>query len=479
MSRQKVLFAASEAYPFAKSGGLADVAYSLPRALHSEYDLLVVMPLYQFVERERFGIVSLGISFDIDMGGHRYPVELFGCHYEGLEYCFVYSPLLCDRAFLYGPPEKGYEDNALRFALFNYAILALLKREKYLLAHLNDWQCALLPLLIKEEGTVTTKTLFTIHNLAYQGLFEASVLEETGIDRKYFTPEGVEFYGKVNFMKAGIAYADMVTTVSPTYAKEILTAEYGCGLEGFLTVHREKLFGIVNGIDPKHFSPSADKFLMVPYHDLRGKHVNKSMYLNETDLAGKDKPLFIFIGRFSSQKGLGLMIDTIGWIASQECNIAILGEGDSKYHQALEKIAKSHSNIHLEFGYDESLSHRMYAAADFFLMPSLFEPCGLTQMIAMKYAEVPIVHAVGGLADTVQDHKYFDEKSSKGYGIRFKTASSDAFREAVLEGFDLYRDKQRYNKITEHNMDCDFSWRESAKVYVGLYKKITKERDHG
>ena len=479
MSKEKLLFAASEVYPFAKSGGLADVAHSLPRVLNATYDVHVVMPLYRFIERKRFGIVSLGILFDIEMGGHLYPVEFYGCCYEGVEYRFIYTALLCDRDFIYGPPESGYTDNALRFALFNHAMLALLKQERYLLAHLNDWQSALLPLLIEEEGTLSTKTVFTIHNLAYQGVFERSVLREIGIPEKYFTLHALEFYGKVNFMKAGIAYADAVTTVSPTYAKEILTAEYGCGLEGFLAEHKQKLFGILNGIDSEHFSPSKDTLLFVPYSDMRGKTENKRAYLETVDLQGLHTPLFIFIGRFNWQKGLELFIESLDWIASQACNIAILGEGEIKYHKALEQIADKHANIHLEFGYDELLSHRMYAAADFFLMPSLFEPCGLAQMIAMNYGQMPIVHAVGGLADTVFDHRTFHANSTRGYGITFETATSSALQHAVSEALELYSNMERYTAITTHNMHCDFSWQESTRAYLALYTKIIKKGNHG
>jgi len=479
MSKMKVLFAASEVYPFAKSGGLADVAHSLPRALSTVYDVHVVMPLYQVVDRERFDIVSMGEHFDIMMGGVKYPVEIFGCTHKGVKYLFIYTPLLCDRAFLYGPPESGYEDNALRFGLFNYAMLALLKREKYAVAHLNDWQSALLALLIKEDKTLQTKTLFTIHNLAYQGTFDWQVLKVLGINDTYFNMDGIEFYGQVNFMKAGIAYADKITTVSPTYAKEILTPEFGCGLEGFLKIHRNKLIGIVNGIDTGHFSPSTDQALVEPYHDLRGKKVNKKVYLNEVGLKGVNKALFVFIARFTWQKGMDLLIEILPKLASKECNIAILGEGEAQYHDALKTIANDYPNVHLHFGYDESLSHRMYAASDFLLMPSLFEPCGLNQMIAMHYGAVPVVHYVGGLVDTVHREKDFDSKLSQGYGIAFTNPTEHAFMNAACHALTVYGNKRYYNKIAKHNMTCDFSWQESAKFYLQLYSDIIEERNHG
>jgi len=479
MSKKRLLFAASEVYPFAKSGGLADVAHSLPRALCGEYDVHVVMPLYQFVDRELFAIKPLGTHFDIVMGDVEYKVELFGCSYEGLEYLFLYTPLLCDREFLYGSAQSGYDDNALRFGLFSYAMLALLKHKEYAIVHLNDWQTALLALLIKADKTIQPKTLFTIHNLAYQGVFDWCVLQALGIDEAYFTLDGVEFYGQVNFMKAGIAYADKITTVSPNYAKEILTPEFGCGLEGFLKHHRTKLVGIVNGIDMVHFSPSSDKALVKPYSDLAGKKVNKKAYLSEVGLKGVNKALYVFIARFTWQKGMDLLVEALPKIASQECNIAILGEGEVQYHDALKVISNEYPNVHLDFGYDESLSHRMYAAADFLLMPSLFEPCGLNQMIAMHYGVVPVVHHVGGLVDTVHKEKEFDPKLSHGYGLAFTSPTERAFVKAVRHAQEIYENKRYYNKIAKHNMTCDFSWKESAKSYLKLYADRVKEENHG
>jgi starch synthase len=479
MSRPSVLFTSSEVYPFAKSGGLADVAHSLPRALNKDCDIQVVMPLYQFVDAKKYNISALGVDFDIVMNGIAYPIELYGCDHDGVDYRFIYSPVLCDRDFLYGTAEKGYEDNALRFALFDRAVVWMLKNSDYDIVHLNDWQSGLVPLLIQEDKHIQTKTLFTIHNLAYQGTFDHKVVQALDIDDKYFTINGVEFYGQLNFMKAAIAYADMITTVSPNYAKEILSKEFGCGLEGFLKYHEKKLVGIVNGIDTEHFSPSEDKALRFTYSDLRDKAKNKSIYLKERGLKGARRPLFIFIGRFTWQKGMDLLIEALPKIAEYECNIAILGEGEEKYHSALVGIADECDNVHLEFGYDESLSHQMYAAADFLLMPSLFEPCGLNQMIAMHYGEVPVVNDVGGLTDTVGDYKDFDAKKSKGCGIVFETPSLNELLKAVDKAMRLYADKTAYNTIAKHNMACDFSWQESAKSYLELYEKITQKRSHG
>lgn len=477
MSSLKLLFAASEVYPFAKSGGLADVAHSLPRALSQGAEVDVVMPLYQFVTREKFGIVPLDETFEVSMGSERYPVELYGCRFEGVNYIFVYSPLLSDREYLYGSPENGYEDNAIRFGIFNHAIVALLKRGHYAIAHLNDWQCGLVPLLVADEPSIRVKTLYTIHNLAYQGTFEKEAMYRLGIGEQHFTIDGIEFYGQISFMKAGIGYADHVTTVSPTYAKEILTRQFGCGLEGYLRSLRHKLTGIVNGIDTEHFSPSDDTALVQPYSDLAGKALNKKVFLQERGLKGVRKPLFVFIGRFTWQKGMDLLIESLPKIAATECNIAILGEGEQQYHDPLKEIAREHHNIHLEFGYDEGLSHRMYAAADFLLMPSLFEPCGLNQMIAMHYGAMPIVHSVGGLVDTVHPAKQFKPMNSGGFGILFSKPTQRSLVTAVGNAQALYADRRRCNRIAQHNMGCDFSWEESARHYEALYHMMLEAGD--
>lgn len=478
MSNSTLLFAASEVYPFAKSGGLADVAYSLPRALSSTYDVHVFMPLYASIDRKKYGIELLHEQFEVDMSGVLYPVTIYGCEYEGMSYRFVYSELLCEREFLYGPPECGYEDNAVRFGIFNHALVAMLKKYHYTIAHLNDWQCALVPLLVKEDASIQTKTVFTIHNLAYQGIFDLSDLYKIGIDTKYFTLDGLEFYNKINFMKAGIAYANMLTTVSPQYAKEILSPEFGCALEGLLQLHKKKLVGIINGIDTEHFSPSTDEVLIAPFTNLTGKALNKKAYLKEVGLKGATKPLFVFISRFTWQKGMDLLIEVLPKLALSGCNIAILGDGEASYHEQLQAIANQNENIHLAFGYNEALSHRMYASADFLLMPSLFEPCGLSQLIAMHYGALPIVHKVGGLADTVLDYKKIDTKESKGYGISFHKPSASSFINAAHEALELYANKRAYNKIAKHNMLCDFSWDESAKSYNELYNKIREKRNH-
>lgn len=470
--KESILFCSSEVYPFAKTGGLADVAHALPRALAKEYDIEVVLPLYKSIQKERFKIVSLGKKYQIYIQEKSYDVELFGCVYEDMNYLFAYEPILCDREFLYGTPDAGYSDNALRFALFNYVIVELLKEKRYKIAHLNDWQSALVPLLLQEKPSIQTKTVLTIHNLAFQGVFAFEELENIGVDKRHFHMEGLEFYGQINFLKAGIAFSDAVTTVSAQYAKEILTPEFGCGLDGFLTRHKEKTRGILNGIDTLHFHPAHDKLIAFAYETPKGKAANKKNYLKERKLRGINKPLFAFIGRFTEQKGISLLTEVLEDLAKRPCSIIILGEGEEALQNPLKELAKKHTNIRLFFEYNEVHSHCIYASADFLLMPSLFEPCGLNQMIAMNYGAIPIVHSVGGLKESVHNYKRYDAQSDKGYGIVFKKPTKNAFFKAILEAFALYKSKKDYNSLREHNMAVDFSWSKSAKRYKKLYTEL-------
>lgn len=471
-NRQSILFCASEVYPFAKTGGLADVAHSLPRALSETYAVDVVLPLYASIKKEHFGISSLNKFYEINIAKRLYRVELFGCSYEGINYIFIYEPILCEREFLYGTPTAGYSDNALRFALFNYAIVELLKEKEYTLAHLNDWQSALVPLLLQDEPKIQTKTVLTIHNLAFQGLFAFEELESIGIDKRHFHMDALEFYGEINFLKAGIAFSDAITTVSTQYAKEILTPEFGCGLDGFLRKHKSKLRGILNGIDTEHFHPAHDRLIASTYTTLQGKAANKRYYLKEHKLRGINRPLFAFIGRFTEQKGIRLLREILGELAKLSCNIVILGEGEEALQAPIKELSTEHTNIRLYFEYSEVHAHSLYSGADFLLMPSLFEPCGLNQMIAMSYGVLPIVHSVGGLKESVHNFKRFAPESDKGYGILFKKPTKDAFLAAILEAVTLYETKKDYNSLKKHNMAVDFSWSKSAKKYIKLYREL-------
>jgi len=466
----RVLFATSEVYPYSKSGGLADVAHSLPRALRGDYDLAVVSPLYRGIDTHAMQIRFTGNAFAVSLGGDDFPVEIYRGEHEGVTHYFVYAAPLSERDELYGSPESGYEDNDLRFGIFCHALVRLQRETGAALVHLNDWQTALAALLL--ENVPGVRTLYTIHNLAYQGIFEAASRTLLGIADEAFTMEGVEFYGRLNLMKAGIGNADAVTTVSSVYADEICTPRFGCGLEGYLRRHRGKLSGILNGIDTRHFATRGNPFLDPAYDaaDFAPKARHKSALCAQMGFADAGRPLLVLINRFTWQKGIDLLIDTLGTILKQPLNLVLLGEGEQAYFSRLETFEQDYENIRLLRGYDEALSHRLYAASDFLLMPSRYEPCGLNQMIAMHYGSVPVVHGVGGLKESVSAWQGFDPASASGYGIVYD--EEQAIDRAVDEALELYERQERYEAICRHNMGVDFSWAGSASKYAALYDTL-------
>jgi len=469
----KLLFAAAEIFPYAKTGGLADVAQALPAALAKQTDVLSVMPLYDFIDREKFALTSMNESFQITLGKDIYEISLFEGMNRGVRTLFVHEATLCHCITPYGNKNGDYLSNDLRFGIFSKTLVIMAQMFKIDLLHLNDWHTALAALWAKEM-LPELSVVFTIHNLAFQGLFPRESVERLGLREYYFTPEGIEFWGKMNCMKAGIAYSDVVTTVSPTYAKEILLPEFGCGLEGFLQVYSFKLHGILNGIDTVLFDPLIDPALPKNYSAKKhsAKKSNKLLFCKEQELTNADKPLIVFIGRFAEQKGLDIIIEALPKLLAMKLNFAILGEGDETMAEALKSASKNYVNFSILFGYDESLSHRMYAAADLLLMPSRFEPCGLNQLISLRYGTIPIVHDVGGLHDTVRDIDDTD-RSICGQGILLSTLSSNALVKSVERSLKLFVSSKQFSKISKSNMHCDVSFEESSKSYLKLYRKTT------
>ncbi|MEA3419786.1 MAG: glycogen/starch synthase [Campylobacterota bacterium] len=468
----KLLFAAAEIFPYAKTGGLADVAQALPKALAKQIDVLSVMPLYDFIDREKFALTALDKSFTITLGKDTYEISLFEGMNQGIRTLFVYEAMLCSYLTPYGNKDGDHPHNDLRFGIFSKTLVVLAQMFDVDLLHLNDWHTALAALWAKET-LPDLRIVFTIHNLAFQGLFPWESMERLGIEEYYFTPEGIEFWGNMNCMKAGIAYSDIVTTVSPTYAREILQPEFGCGLEGFLQVHSLKLHGILNGIDTVLFDPLSDPALPKNFGPEKpaGKKSGKVLFCKENGLTDAHKPLIVFIGRFTNQKGLDVIIEALPKLLTMKLNLAILGEGDEAMAEALNTAAENHNNLSIQFGYDESLSHRMYAAADFLLMPSRFEPCGLNQLIALRYGAMPIVNNVGGLHDTVRDIDD-TERPVCGQGIVLGRLSSDMVVKSVERSLQLFAQSKRFSKISRVNMHCDVSFEEGAVTYLNRYKDI-------
>ena len=469
----KLLFAAAEIYPYAKTGGLADVAQALPKALSHTIEVRSVMPLYRFIDRKKFKITPHGNSFSVTLAKRRYRISLHRGFNQGVETLFIYERTLCNRPTPYGDKNGDYPDNDLRFGIFSKALVKIAQMYGVDILHLNDWHTALAALWTR-ESLPYFRTVFTIHNLAFQGLFPRETVARLGLSSAHFTPEGIEYWGQVNCMKAGIAYSDLVTTVSPHYAEEILHSQFGCGLDGFLRLHKHKLLGILNGIDTTLFDPQHDPAL--PHHysadSLQGKKQNKETLCRELGFTQTDAPLFIFIGRFTQQKGLDLIIETLPALLNTKLNLAVIGEGDPDMGSKLKEVAGKSDNLWLFQGYDETLSHKLYAAADFLLMPSSFEPCGLNQLIALRYGTIPVVHRVGGIHDTVADYEDDFSPDICGRGVAIREYDTRGLIEAVHRAIQLYNTAETFAELSGENMQCDVSFEKSAKRYLECYDEI-------
>ncbi|MDD2698226.1 MAG: glycogen/starch synthase [Arcobacteraceae bacterium] len=470
-----VLFASSEIFPYAKSGGLADVAYSLPEDLRTKATVYTIMPLYKIVNRDKYSIEYQGTSFDIWLGGVRHQIDVFSKKDNKFE-LFLYNPILCDRDGMYHDSFGDFGDNALRFGLFSYAIIETMLQLKLNCdaIHINDWQTALVALLAKTKYFLTQKIIFTIHNIAYQGIFDKTTVSELELSwNECFKNDRLEYFDSVNFLKAGIFYSDKVTTVSPSYAKEIQTTAFGHTLEDTLVVNNYKLEGILNGLGYDVFDPQNDTYITQNYdaksYELKAK--NKVKLLKELGLEGAEKPLFVFIGRFTEQKGVNLIIESLHLLKDLDINFVILGSGEKYYNHIFENLAGKYSNIHITVGFDEAYSRRLYASCDFLLMPSKFEPCGLNQMITMRYGALPIVAYTGGLKDSVIDFTHTDDYSKKvGIGVVYKEHTIFWYMYAITKAISLYANKSRFVKLAKHNMNVDNSWKNSSKEYLKLYR---------
>jgi len=461
----RLLFVASEIFPYAKTGGLADVADALPKAVAKEIDIARVMPLYGFMQKDALEFYD---NFTLSLGKQNYAVKVYKDTKKDVITYFIEAPYLSDTQTLYGDENGDYKNNALRFGIFCKAVVMLSLRLHITHLHLNDWHSALVALFVKELS-LNIKTLFTIHNLAYQGIFEKSTLQLLDINNNYFTMDGIEFYNQVNFLKAGIAYADVITTVSPSYAKEILTPEFGSGLDGFLRLHKEKLFGILNGIDTDFFNPKSDTKIIAQYdkNSVTAKEKNKKFLTQKLKIKNAKLPLFVMISRLVEQKGIALLIESLPLLQKEKINIFLLGDGDANVCKTFENLALKYDNFYFLAGYNETLSHQSYAGADFLLMPSRFEPCGLNQFIAMRYATLPLVHAVGGLKDSV-----YETERLCGQGFVYKEQKTATFITTIQRAIKCYKNKKRVRKLQRFNMQCDFSFKKSALQYIKHYKEM-------
>lgn len=475
-----ILFVSSEVVPFAKTGGLADVIGALPEALGKKgHRCSIIMPFYSMVKKNGFAPKAFKKALAVEINGRNETFNLLLLKQGAVDVYFVEKDEYYNREQLYGTPQGDYPDNAFRFGFFAKAVIAAIAHiGRQDILHCNDWQSALIPLYVKLFHNVDpifkkTKALFTIHNMAYQGLFAREVMSGLGLGGELFTPDALEFYGKLNFMKAGIIYSDAVTTVSEGYSREILTPEFGAGLEGLLKTREKNLYGIVNGVDYSIWNPLTDKFLSANYSEknMSGKEECKRDILKECGIKYDPKrPLIGMITRFAEQKGIDLVAQGMANIIKMGADFVILGFGDEKYNDIFAKLNIKHKGrMAALIKFDNSLAHKIEAGSDMFLMPSRYEPCGLNQLYSLKYATVPIVRAVGGLEDTVEN---FDTAAKKGNGFKFKDASCRELLNTVKNAVNVFKNKALWNALLKNCLACDYSWDSSAEKYEKLYDRL-------
>lgn len=486
MSSSIIAHIAAEISPFAKMGGLGDMVASLGVALKKlKLKPIFILPKYGFIPETSLKPTTLALPLDI--GPTSYTARVWkGNHPSGIDTYLIDIPELYERPGIYGEIGRDYPDNALRFSAFSLAAIALLQalKKDISLIHVHDWHTALIPFYLKTRFAPTppfpnARTVLTIHNLGYQGIFPYDQWPALALDRSFFTSEHLEFYGQINFLKAGLVSADFITTVSLSYAAETLTEESGCGLEGILRTRLFHYRGILNGIDTEEWDPQTDPHLLHHFSadHVQGKRDCKMMLQKEMGLPMRaDIPLIIFIGRLVDQKGIDIILESIAALGEQAIQWIFLGSGNPAYEKALHDLAQTYSGkVSARIGFDVGLSHRIAGGGDFSVMPSRYEPCGLNQLYSMRYGAIPIVHSVGGLRDTVSDATVFPES---GTGFVFKGASKGALCSAIGRALHLYKSPARWHTLQRSAMSQDFSWHRSAREYVTIYRKSLELPPH-
>jgi len=480
----RILFAASEASPFAKTGGLADVAGSLPPALAAlGHDVRVVMPRYQCVDAEKFNLKHIA-TFNVPFASWKERCDILeGRMGKQVTVYFISKDIYFNRPELYRTAHADYQDNAERFTFFSRAVVELCLALDFNpeIVHCNDWQTGLVPFYLRmlhSESTplAHTKSVFTVHNLGYQGVFWHWDMHFIGLGWDVFTPDGLEFWGKINFLKAGLVYSDIITTVSKTYSREIQTPEYGHGLDGVLAKRSADLYGIINGIDYAEWDPARDGFIAKKFSAARldGKAVCKQGILKRAGLSPSNAPLIGMVVRLTEQKGLDILAEALPDIMAMGMRMIILGTGEEKYHLILTDAAKRYPDqMRILLRYDDELAKSIYAGCDMFLMPSRYEPCGLGQMIALRYGTVPIVRKTGGLTDTVTD---YNTNTGRGTGFVFDDYSAGALVDGLRRAREIFRNTRKWKHLMQAGMKQDFSWESSAKEYVRVYRKALRKK---
>ncbi|MFC6176721.1 glycogen synthase GlgA [Companilactobacillus huachuanensis] len=475
----KVLFAAAEAAPFYKTGGLGDVSFALPKALQTDNQIRVVIPYYGKLFPEKYrNLVKDLMHFTVRVGENVKYCGIKTLKLNGVQYYLIDNEEYFGRDGLY-----GYWDDGERFAFFQLAICEMLEKVNYIpdVLHLNDWHTAFIPVLLKDkynwiDAYRHIKTVLTIHNIQFQGVYDPIILGSLfGIGRRTFNEGSVEYYGNVNFMKGGITFADAVTTVSPSYAKEIQTPGFGENLDGILRDNSYKLHGIINGIDMKIYDPETDPD--IPEHfnvsDMSGKALDKKALQKAVGLPQKDVPVFAVVSRLTRQKGMDLLLNALNeFLQNHDVQVVILGTGDPDLEKGFEGYQNAYPDkLAAKIEFDVKLAQLIYAGSDGFIMPSAFEPCGLSQMMAMRYGSVPIVHSVGGLRDTVIP---FNKFTKKGTGFGFDDYRFEVLGKMLDSAFDLYaKAPKTWQELRKQGMEQDFGWEKSAAKYSDLYQELT------
>ena len=478
----KILFVASEGLPYSKTGGLADVVEALPKALRAMgHDVAVLLPRYHPNKIHSMLISSVTVALGDRL---RFPAIAEAAPVDGVRYFFVDDPPFFDRPELYGDAGGDYPDNAERFAEFSRVAIEFMKRVWLPdVVHCHDWQTALVPVLLRtqhadDRAVRSLPVVFTIHNLAYQGVFDASALAKIGLPETLFSMDALEFFGKVSFLKGGLIYSDYLTTVSRRYAKEIQTAEYGNGLEGVIRNRGDRLVGILNGVDYAAWSPETDKLIAHNYsaENLAGKKACKkdllaAFHLPEGDVA---RPLVGIVSRFADQKGFDLIAEIADEMMKENLALVVLGTGQADYERLFRQLAEKYpERVGAKIGYDNILAHKIEAGADMFLMPSRYEPCGLNQIYSLRYGTVPIVRATGGLDDTIQN---FVPKTQQGTGFKFEEYSGRALLHCLRTALETFGEAKAWHALQANGMTKDFSWKASAASYVTLYEAAKRSR---
>ena len=484
-----VAVVAAEAVPFAKTGGLADVAGALPRALERlGVRATLFIPFHRRFLPAHLTVEPTGLHVQVPIGGSLVEGQIHRSRLPGsnVDVYLVDQRDYFDRDGLYQRQGVDFRDNCARFAFFNRAVLEAVRLLDIPLdlIHCNDWQTGLIPLYLKEHystqtGSAATGTLFTIHNLAYQGAFPYEQFALLGLDDRLFHWEALEFHGRFSFLKAGLVFADTLTTVSPTYAREIQTPELGCGLDGLLRHRRDDLRGIVNGIDSAVWRPTVEPMIAANYDAATvavGKPLCKAHLQRRASLPERDDvPLLAQIGRLDPQKGWDLLIEVADELLCRDVQLVVLGQGQPHYHERLDRLAARHPGklrVFLEFS--STLAHQIEAGADVFLMPSLYEPCGLNQLYSLAHGTVPVVRRTGGLADTVVDATPDNIAAGTANGVVFDDPNADALRDALQRTLNLYNDRQTWVSLIQAGMRADWSWDRSAREYLNLYQHVAR-----